>query len=67
MHHINPLAPMSDQDRISPYNINTISSRQVMKYKKNINWGIISRPSTKFSKLISQELYGRQEELVMRS
>ena len=23
----NPLTPMSDQDRISPYNINTISTR----------------------------------------
>ena len=29
---------MSDQDRISPYNINTISSRQVMRIKKNINY-----------------------------
>ena len=27
---------MSDQDRISPYNINTISSKQVMRIKKNI-------------------------------
>ena len=32
------LTPMSDQDRISPYNINTISSRQVMRIKKNINY-----------------------------
>ena len=38
----NPLTPMSDQDRISPYNISTISSRQVMRIKKNINLGIIS-------------------------
>ena len=30
----NPLTPMSDQDRISPYNINTISIRQVMRMKK---------------------------------
>ena len=29
--------PMSDQDRISSYNINTISRRQVMRIKKNIN------------------------------
>ena len=35
----NPLTLMSDQDRISPYNINTISSRQVMRIKKNINLG----------------------------
>ena len=38
-HHLpfNPLTPMNDQDRISPYNINIISRRQVMKIKKNIN------------------------------
>ena len=34
----NPITPGSDQEGISPYNINTISSRQVMK---NINWWII--------------------------
>ena len=34
----NPITPSSDQEGISPYNINTISSRQVMK---NINWWII--------------------------
>ena len=34
---VNPLTPTSDQDRISPYNINTISSRQVMRIKKNIS------------------------------
>ena len=28
---------MCGQDRISPYNINTISSRQVLRLKKNIN------------------------------
>ena len=37
-----PFTPTSDQDRISPYNINTISSRQVMRIEKNINYGIIS-------------------------
>ena len=51
---------MSDQDKISPYNIDTISSRQVMRIKKNINQGIISWSNTKFSKLTSQELYDRQ-------
>ena len=39
---VNPFTPTSDQDRISPYNINTISSRQVMRIEKNINHGIIS-------------------------
>ena len=30
---------MSDQDRISPYNINTISSRQVMRKKEKYELG----------------------------
>ena len=51
---------MSDQDRISPYNINTVSTRQVMRINKNINWGIISWSNNKFLKLTLQELYGRQ-------
>ena len=59
---INPLTPMRDQDRISSYNINTISSTEVMRIKKNINQGIISRSNNKYCKLTSQELYGRQLE-----
>ena len=39
---VNPFTPRSDQDRISPYNITTISSRQVMRIEKNISYGIIS-------------------------
>ena len=35
----NPLSLMSDQDRISPNNINTIPSIQVMRITKNINKG----------------------------
>ena len=31
---INPLTPFGDQDRISPYTTNTISSRQAMRIKK---------------------------------
>ena len=38
---INSFTLVSDQDRISPYNIYIISSRQVMRIKKNSNWGII--------------------------
>ena len=49
----NPLTPVSDQDRISPYIINTIASRQVMRIKRNSNQGIISWSSNKFSKLKS--------------
>ena len=65
---INSLTSMSDQDRISPYNINTTSSRQVMRIKKNIILGIINWSNPKFSKLTSQELYSRQQgELLMRS
>ena len=38
----NPFTPMNDQDRISPYNINTISTREVMRIKENINLEVIS-------------------------
>ena len=50
---VNPFATTSDQERISPYNINTISSRQVMRIEKNINYGIICWSNTKFSELTS--------------
>ena len=50
---LNPLTPMFDQDRISPNNINTVSSRQVMRIKKNIDKGIISWSNTKFLQLTS--------------
>ena len=49
--HINPLTPMSDRDRISPYSIDIMSSRQVVRIKKYINLGIISRSNTNFSEL----------------
>ena len=42
---------MSDQDRISPYNINMVSTKRSDKIKKNINLGIISLSNTKFSEL----------------
>ena len=32
---INPLTPMSEQERISPYSVNAILNRQVMRIKKN--------------------------------
>ena len=41
---LNPLTPISDQDIISPYNINTESSRQVRRIKKKTqlgNYGLI--------------------------
>ena len=57
---MNPLTPMSDEDRISPNSINTISSRQVVRKNKYINLGIISRSNAKFSELTSKELYGWQ-------
>ena len=37
---LNPLIPMSDQDRISPYYISSISCRQVMRIEKNISYKI---------------------------
>ena len=60
---------MYDWDRMSPYNVDTMSSRQVMRIiTKNVNWGTIGWSNTKFSALISYQLYGRQlGELVIRS
>ena len=57
---INPLSPVSDQDRISPYYIYTKSCRQVMRIEKNINYGITHWSDTKFSKLAYWESFGRQ-------
>ena len=37
LENLNPLSPTSDLDKISPYNIGTISSRQVIRINKNIN------------------------------
>ena len=47
----NPLTPMSDQARVSPYSIITVLTRQVMRMKKNINLAIFSWSDTKFSNL----------------
>ena len=38
---MNLLTPLNDQERISPYNISVISSRQVMRIKNNINRGLL--------------------------
>ena len=45
----NPLTPMSDQDRISPYIINTILSGNVMriKYYKSIQYQILQTNITR--------------------
>ena len=43
---------MSDQDRISPYNINAVSTRLAMIIEKNINLGWLGDPIQKFSELI---------------
>ena len=37
---VNPLTPVSDQEKVSPYLIYPISCRQVMKIKENNNYGI---------------------------
>ena len=42
---------MSDQDRISPWNINTISSEQVMRIKKKFQLGDNKLIQYNFSKL----------------
>ena len=57
---LNPLTPVSDQNRISPYYIYTISCRKAMRIKKNINYEITNWSDTKFSKLTQWESFGRQ-------
>ena len=47
---------MSDQERISPYNVKTISTRQEMRIKLG------DYKLTKFSKLPLQELYERWDQ-----
>ena len=37
--YLNPLTPTSDQNRISPYNIEIKSNRQMLRIKENINDG----------------------------
>ena len=39
-----PLTPMSDQKRVSPYDINTILSRIVMKIYQNIKKQLLFDP-----------------------
>ena len=41
----NPLVPNSDQDRISPYTISTISSTRVMRVKKISIRGLLVDPN----------------------
>ena len=50
---VNILTTMSDQNTISFHNINTKSSRQVMRIKKRINNWIITWSNAKFSELTS--------------
>ena len=49
---VNPLTPASDQDRISPYNINQISDENKEKYQFQDSWS-----NTKLSELTLWELY----------
>ena len=58
-----PLTPLSDHNRISPYNTvkyNTKSSRQVMRITRNNNLQIISWFITKFPKITSSKLHSRE-------
>ena len=56
----NPLTPIGDQDIISPYNIITIWSRNVMRIKKKISKEIAGWSETKFSEVKSWVLYSRK-------
>ena len=62
---LNPLTPISDQDRISPYNIDTISSSQVMRMIKNINQEISMWFNTKFSRIRRWDFGSKRVETVL--
>ena len=47
------LTPMTDQERVSPYSINTISNKQVMRMKEKSITGLRVDPTPKFFKLTS--------------
>ena len=53
-----PLAPMSYQEEF----LVTISSRQMIRITKNINWGIISWLDAKFFKLIQKNCIADRKE-----
>ena len=57
----NPFTPMSGlEDRISPYNINTIPGKQVMRIEKNINEGLKVDPMPNLPRRIK---FGRNGEM----
>ena len=59
---------MSVQDRISPYNIDTISSKQVMRIKKKYQLQDHKLIQYQILQTNIIELYGKQKgELLMRS
>ncbi|RMX40724.1 hypothetical protein pdam_00015954, partial [Pocillopora damicornis] len=52
----NPLTPMSDQDRVSPYNIGTISTRKLIQYQ--ILQTNITRTTRQTVRRITDEILG---------
>ena len=52
----NPLTPRSDQHVISPYNLHTLSSKQVMRIPKLIRCKFLSWFKTKHLSLIYKEI-----------
>ena len=56
---LNPITPMSDQDRISPYNINTISRKDEMRIRKISIWKLLVDPIQILQTDIIRRDYGR--------
>ena len=57
--YLNPLTPRSDQHETSPYNILTLSSKQVMRIFRLIKQMLLTWSNTKFSNLIYKEMGSR--------
>ena len=64
----NPLTPRSDHYMNSSNYFNTMSSKQVTRIKRIINYGLLFEYNTKFSGPANKEMYGHQlGELAFRS
>ena len=65
---LNPITPMSDQDRISPYNINTISRKDEMRIRKiSIRKLLVDLIQILQTDIIRRDYHRVYRELLMRT
>ena len=65
---LNPITPMSDQDRISPYNINKISRKDEMRIRKiSIRKLLVDLIQILQTDIIRRDYHRVYRELLMRT